>query len=202
VSGLSGTGSNDFSASDVFVPEHRIFLLLDPSAHRAEPLYQMPALGLFTYQLACVSLGIARTALDEVNEIAQTKAPSLNTVVLADKPVAQVEIARAEAALGGARSFLYQAVADIWQTVSANREPTLRQVAMGRMAALHAVETGANVTRVANVLAGGSAIYTSSSLQRHARDAEAITHHFTVAPHVWEESGRVLMGRQPTVPVF
>jgi hypothetical protein len=58
------------------------------------------------------------------------------------------------------------------------------------------------VTRTVNTLAGGSSIYVSSSLQRHARDAEALTHHFTVAPHVWEEAGRVLLGRQPRAPVF
>jgi indole-3-acetate monooxygenase len=58
------------------------------------------------------------------------------------------------------------------------------------------------VTRTAHVLAGGSSIYSSSSLQRHMRDAEAITHHFTVAPHVWEDAGRVFLGRQPTAPLF
>src|SRR5687767_2162605 len=31
VSGLCGTGSNDFSATDVFVPTRRVFALLDPS---------------------------------------------------------------------------------------------------------------------------------------------------------------------------
>jgi hypothetical protein len=58
------------------------------------------------------------------------------------------------------------------------------------------------VTRTINTLGGGSSIYLSSSLQRHARDAEAITHHFTVAQHTWEETGRVLLGRQPAVPMF
>ncbi len=66
VSGLRGTGSNDFSADDVFVPEERIFALLDPSGHRREPLYQMPPLGFFVDQVAAVSLGIARAALDEL----------------------------------------------------------------------------------------------------------------------------------------
>jgi hypothetical protein len=51
-------------------------------------------------------------------------------------------------------------------------------------------------------LAGGSAIYSTASLQRHVRDADAVTHHFTVAPHTWEEAGRVLMGREPLAPVF
>jgi alkylation response protein AidB-like acyl-CoA dehydrogenase len=202
VSGLCGTGSSDFSASDIFVPKRRIFALLDPSGHRAEPLYQMPPLGLFIFQLACVSLGIARSALDELAAVAQQKVPTLYTQVLADKAVAQVDLARAEAALGGARSFLYDAVEQMWQSVSAGRAPTERQIALGRIAATHAVETAATVTRTANTIAGGSSIYSASTLQRHTRDAEAITHHFTVAPHTWEEAGRVLLGRQPIAPVF
>jgi hypothetical protein len=50
------------------------------------------------------------------------------------------------------------------------------------------------------MLAGGASIYAASSLQRHARDAEAITHHFTVAPHTWEQAGRMLLGLDPKVP--
>jgi len=29
-----------------------------------------------------------------------------------------------------------------------------------------------------------------------------ITHHFTVAPHTWEDAGRVLLGRTPVAAVF
>ncbi len=124
-SGLCGTGSNDFSATDVFVPEQRIFALLDPSRHRPEPLYQMPPLGMFVFQVVCVSLGIARAALDELTEMAQTKVPTLYTPVLADKAVTQVDFARAEAALGGARAFLFEAVDEIWQTVRSGRHSGL-----------------------------------------------------------------------------
>jgi alkylation response protein AidB-like acyl-CoA dehydrogenase len=202
VSGLCGTGSNDFSAKNVFVPEHRTFALLDPRGHRTEPLYRMPALGIFVYQLVAVSLGIARRALDELMELAQTKVPSLYTTVLADRPLAQVELARAEAALGGARALLFDTVGGIWRTVQAGDEPSKRQLAMGRIASLNVVETAATVTRTASTLAGGSSIYSKSSLQRHMRDADAVTHHFTVAQHAWEEAGRVLLGREPTVPAF
>ena len=202
VSGLSGTGSTDVSVTDAFVPEQRIFMLLDPSGHRPEPLYQMPPIGLFVSQLVAVSLGIARGALDELIELAQTKVPTLSQDVLADKPVAQIELARAEASLAAARSFLYETVEDLWETVGAGDEPTARQLALNRIAALNAAETGAAVTRTAGVLAGGSSIYAASSLQRHMRDADAVLHHFTVAPHVWEDAGRIFLGRKPTAPVF
>jgi indole-3-acetate monooxygenase len=202
VSGLSGTGSNDFSASGVFVPDRRIFDLIDPTGHRPEPLYQMPAIGTFASQLACVSLGIARAALDELVEIAQTKVPTLYNAALADRPATQIELARAEATLASARLLLFQSVDDIHDTLAMDRAPTPRQIAVNRMAALHAAEAGAQAARTANVLAGGSAIYAGSSLQRHARDAEVILHHFTVSPHTWEEAGRVLLGREPNVPIF
>lgn len=202
VSGLCGTGSNDFSVDDVFVPEDRTFALLDPSGHRPEPLYQMPPLGLFVYQVACVALGIGRGALDELRELAQTRVPTLYQAVLAEKAVAHVEFARAEVALGSARAYLYDAVEDIWNVVRAGAVPTARQVALGRAAATHAAETGATVARTASVLAGGTAIYSQSPFQRHARDADAVAHHFTLAPHAWEETGRVLLGRQTLAPVF
>jgi alkylation response protein AidB-like acyl-CoA dehydrogenase len=202
VSGLCGTGSHDFSAADVFVPERRIFRLLDPSGHRAEPLYRMPPLGLFVYQLASVGLGIARAALDELEELARSKPPSLYQEPMAARAATQVEVARAEAALGAARAFLRAAVDDVWKAVQGGGDPTDRQIALARAACTQAAETAAAVTRTASTLGGGSAIYTASRLQRHMRDAEAITHHFTVAPFTWEQAGRVLLGRDPGVPVI
>jgi alkylation response protein AidB-like acyl-CoA dehydrogenase len=202
VSGLCGTGSNDFSASNVYVPNHRTFSLLDPTNHRREPLYQMPPLSLFVFQLASVSVGIGRSALDELVDLSQAKVPTMYMAPLADRPVMQLELARAEAQLGGARALLYSTAEEMWNTVTAGKPVSNRQLALARIATTHAVETGARVTRSANTLAGGSSIYTKSTLQRHARDAEAMTHHFTVSPHVWEESGRVLLGKQTNVPVF
>lgn len=202
VSGLCGTGSKDFSVTDAFVPDRRVFRLLDPAGHRPEPLYRMPPLGLFVYQLASVGLGIARAALDEVEALAGSKMPSLYQEPMAARAAAQVGLARAEARLGGARAFLRATVDDVWQAVCGRREPTLRELALARTACTQAVEAAAAVTRTASTLGGGGALYSASSLQRHVRDAEAITHHFTVAPFTWEQAGRVLLGRDPGVPVF
>jgi alkylation response protein AidB-like acyl-CoA dehydrogenase len=202
VSGLCGTGSNDFTANDVFVPDHRIFSLFDPSGHRQEPLYRFPEVALFVSGVASVGLGIARAALDEFAESAQSKMPAMSMVPLAQKPAAQIELARAEAALGGARSFLYDTIEDLWQTVTAGREPTIRQRGLARVAAVQVAETAAAVTKRVATLAGASALYAGSPLQRHARDAEALSHHFTMSAHTWEDAGRVFLGLQPTGPVF
>jgi alkylation response protein AidB-like acyl-CoA dehydrogenase len=162
----------------------------------------MPPLGLFVDQVAAVALGVARAALDELVELAQSKTPTLYREVLADRPAAQLELARAEAAWRAARAGLYESVESTWETVKAGHEPSLRELALARAATSHAADIAAAVTRTANTLAGGSSVYAASTLQRHARDAEAVTHHFSVAPHTWEEIGRVLLGRQPNVPVL
>jgi alkylation response protein AidB-like acyl-CoA dehydrogenase len=202
VSGLCGTGSNDISASDVFVPERRVFELFDPAAHRPEPLFQLPPLGWFVSQVAAVALGIGRGALDELMRIAPSKTPTLSAAVLADRPAAQLGIARAEATLGAARAFLRETVEELYDTLAAGGRPTLQARARNRIAACQAAEAGADAVRTAHVLAGGSSIYSSSPLQRCMRDAEALTHHFSVAPHVWEDAGRIFLGREPTAPVF
>jgi indole-3-acetate monooxygenase len=202
VSGLCGTGSHDVSAKDVFVPASRVFLVGDPARCRREPICRMPVLGWFVAHVAAVSLGIARSALDEATQVAQKRVPTFTMTALAEQPVAQVELARAEGALAAARALLRESVGDLWRVVSSGEQPTLRQIALARIAALNAAEVGAAVTRSASQLGGGGAIFVSSALQRHTRDAEAITHHFSVAPNVWEDAGRVFMGRKPNAPLF
>jgi alkylation response protein AidB-like acyl-CoA dehydrogenase len=202
VSGLSGTGSQDVSLTDLLVPDRHIFVVGDPSRRRPEPLYGMPLLGWYVAHVATVSLGVARAALDEATEGAQKRVPTFTMAPLADQPTAQIELARAEARLTCARLLLRDAVDTLWRIASTGEQPAPRQVAFARMAALNAAEVGAAITRTASLLGGGSAIYSSSSLQRHMRDAEAITHHFSVAQGVWEDVGRVLMGRKPNAPMF
>jgi alkylation response protein AidB-like acyl-CoA dehydrogenase len=202
VSGLCGTGSTDVSVDDVFVPQHRVFSLLDETPVRPEPLYRMPQLSLVAPLTAAVALGIARAALDELTALAPAKVPALSMVPLAQKPVGQVEIARAEGELRAARAFLYETVGDIWQTVSNGEDVAPRQQALCRIAANLASETGARVARLASTLAGGGAVYNGSSFQRHARDADVITHHMTQSQHVWEDAGRVLLGLEPLAPIF
>ena len=202
VSGLCGTGSHDFSAKDLFVPDHRVFLIGDPTRACPEPMCRMPVVPWYVAHVAAVSLGVARTALDEATQVAQKRVPNFTSTVVADQPVAQVELARAEASLAAARALLHESIMDMWRVVNTSESPSLRQVAMARIAAANATDAGATATRTASALGGAGAIYTSSALQRHLRDAEAITHHFTVASGVWEDAGRVFMGRKPTAPMF
>ena len=88
-----------------------------------------------------------------------------------------------------------RSLTDILPAIRARREEIeLVATARARPPRLPAVRLGE--------LSSRAAIYTRSSLQRYARDAEAVTHHFTVAPYTWEDAGRVLLGRDAMVGVF
>src|SRR5580704_5633107 len=75
VIGLAGTGSKDVAVEDVFVPEYRT-LAVDQIAGGPNPgsevnpavLYQLPAISLFAFCIAGVSLGIAQSAIEHFTE--------------------------------------------------------------------------------------------------------------------------------------
>jgi alkylation response protein AidB-like acyl-CoA dehydrogenase len=202
VNGLRGTGSNDFSITDVFVPEHRTFHVFDPTGHRPEPIVRMPSVAGFATQVASVGLGIARGALDDLVELAGSKLPTMSMSTLASKAATQIEIAQLEAQLRSARSFLYDIVNEIWDVVVAGQEFTPKQNALARLSAVEAARVAAAVAHRVSTIAGGNSMYLSSSLQRHARDADAVTHHFVVSPPTLEDVGRVLLGMDPMSPIF
>ena len=78
VMGMRGTGSNDISVTDVYVPKSRTFPVVpdfEPGSHYRGPLYQFPVVGAAASGIPTPMLGVARRALDEVTELARTKAP-------------------------------------------------------------------------------------------------------------------------------
>ena len=68
-----------------------------------------------------------------------------------------------------------------------------------RLAATHAVRTSADVVRAMYDLAGGSAIYDGSPLQRRFRDAFTATAHFQVNEASRELPGRILLDQPADV---
>jgi len=112
----------------------------------------------------------------------------------------QSAVATATASLNAARAFYYGAIEAAWQAAEPGDEPV--SVALRndlRLAATHAVRTSAEVVRAMYDLAGGSAIYDDSPLQRRFRDAHTATAHFQVNEASRELPGRILLD-QPADP--
>ena len=200
VSGLRGTGSCDYALEDVFVPEERAFLLFGKS-QQPGPLYALPT-ALYSYPIAAVPLGIARTAIDALVEIAASKHPSGATAPLRELATAQIAVARADTMLRAARARLFETIDDLWQTACAGREVTPLQRANVRAASVYTAEQCAGAVDLVWKASGATSIQESSVIERCFRDIHAATQHFAVNERLLEDAGRVLFGLEPKSPVF
>ena len=199
--GLRGTGSHDTVADEVFVPADRVFSLFDgPILDR--PLYRFPVFGFFALSIAAAALGNARAAIDDLVALASEKTGLGSTRTLAQRPSTQAAVATAESALSAARALYYEAIEAGWQASQDGDGVSVGARNRLRLAATHAVRTAADVVRDMYDLAGGSAIYDSSPLQRRFRDAYTATAHFQVNEASRELPGRILLDQPADVAML
>ena len=193
VVGLEGTGSHDLVVRDVFVPEAWTFIrggtpVID------EPLYRYPIIPYAAQLHAIVNLGIARAALNEIEELSHGRVAITGASRLADRPYVRSEIAKAEARLASVRTFFYEATEAAWETVCAGDPVSAKQASMIRLATVEAARGGAAAVQAAYMLAGTTAIFLSSPLQRYMRNAMVVTQHAFLNDGVYDSAGAVALG--------
>ena len=194
VAGLAGTGSVDFEARDVFVPEGR-WVQLDAMAPVRDNVFsRFSFYGLLAGGVAAVAVGIARRSIDELVELAGAKSPQGSARTLAERAATQAEVAQAEAKLAAAWRLLLEAVEDAFRDARAGRPSTVDQRRRIRLAATHATQTAADVAASMFRTAGGAAVYRTSPIQRCFRDTAVAAQHAMVAPRTMETLGRMRLG--------
>ncbi|MEJ7764331.1 MAG: acyl-CoA dehydrogenase family protein [Acidimicrobiales bacterium] len=199
--GMRGTGSHDFSVKEVFVPAAHA-TNFDFQGWPAGPLWRMPPFSVMFPPMAAVPLGIARAAIEEVVKLAPAKTPYRSTRRMADRDMVQVAVARAEALTRSSRAFLHQAVAEPWDAAVADQPATIEQRAICRLASVHASQAAVEAVDLCFEAAGGSAVYGTSTLQRHLRDVHVVGQHVVLAASGYETVGRVLLGLPPDTPLL
>jgi alkylation response protein AidB-like acyl-CoA dehydrogenase len=154
-----------------------------------------------------VVLGIARSALDTFAELAERKqiTTSMLTgrkVMLRDEAYAQSAAAHAESVVGSARSYIFERMASMWETLRAGNTPSVKQRALFRAALVHAHSACVQAVELLYKAYGGSAVYASGPFDRHLRDVLTINQHTVNSPKVLETAGRVLLGLDLHDPLF
>ena len=202
VIGLKGTRSDDYEASDVFVPE-AYSTWRDSGADRREPgpLYNIQMLTLYGVGFAGVTLGIAGASLAAFKDLAGRKAPGGgfgSTTLLRDNAVVQSQFAQATARLRRARAFLHEMLAEIWQQSHATGTFSLEQRANLRLAITGAIQESMHVVDAAYHGAGSTAIYEGSPFERRFRDVHTATAHGQSQMQNFEAAGLALFGTEPT----
>jgi alkylation response protein AidB-like acyl-CoA dehydrogenase len=196
VAGLRGTGSNDIAADRLYVADDDTFVpfLGEPSI--PGPLY-VAATSQFSLHVASVGVGIAQRALDEVVALAATQKRRLfASAALADTPVFQHDLARAEVSLRAARALLAAQAETFWEVCS-GKIPTPAERAQTSATGAWAAATASQVVDFCYSAAGGTAVYDSSPLQRCLRDIRTLTQHISVANGWFTRAGTAILGRDP-----
>jgi alkylation response protein AidB-like acyl-CoA dehydrogenase len=201
VGGLRGTGSHDVVVRDALVPAAFTAGFFDPFA-LSETRYRYPPFCRVIPGLGAMTLGIARTAIASLTELAADKQLQRSAQILRENHGAQRRVAEAEALVRSARLYLFDAVGKLWSVVTETGEAPIALRADVRMAAWHAVFSAAQAVDLMYSAAGASALYTSSPLERAFRDIHAITQHIGVHERVMETAGRVLFGLEPDTPLL
>jgi alkylation response protein AidB-like acyl-CoA dehydrogenase len=202
--GMRGTGSHDVQVSDIFVPEHRAWVM-GPYAP-VNPAFTdgLSRMGLwFFYPLvASVSLGTARAAIADLMELAQVKTPSYTQTSLADKPVVQEKLARARATDDAARSYLYSALAEADEVVRTEPRLGIEQGLPLTLAASHAVESAVQAVDLVHSCAGTSGIRAEQRFQQYFRDVHTMSQHAFASAGRFESAGKLMLGRESDWPLY
>src|SRR3954451_190980 len=199
--GLRATGSNDVEVIGAFVPEGMTFRIDSAEDRRSRyhqgALYRAPLCGGIGTPIAAVALGIARKAIDTGLDIAGRKTPVGRASPLRDQPTLQADVARAEAAVRSAGSWLH-ATADRISELCSRRAPLPTELRRDLLlASVNATRSAAYAVDLMHLSAGGSAVYAACPLERALRDMHTLTQHRRGAPIQFEIAGRMLLGLDP-----
>lgn len=197
VSGLRGTGSQSFSASDVFVAGDHAIRYAPECRRQPGPLYLFSNNGLFGPSFGSVSLGIAHSALASIVDFAAGKVPRGMERTIRENAVVQSSVALAHARLGAARAYLHQTLSDVWSEVCASGSVDVSQQVAVRLASTHATHEAAAVVDTAYTLAGSNAIFEDRPFERRFRDVHAVTQQLQGRRAHYENAGAYLLGLEP-----
>ncbi|WP_347556435.1 acyl-CoA dehydrogenase family protein [Robbsia sp. KACC 23696] len=196
VVGMQGTGSHDLRVDNVFVPEEWTFTR-GGQTQVDEPLYRYPTIAYAAQVLAVVNLGLARAALDTVNQMSGGRKTTTGAPQLADRAYFRIALSKAEARLRGVQAFFYDTTETVWDAIMRGDQPTPDQVSALRLTAAEAAFAGADVVQAAYRLGGIASIYSAHRLQQLMRDAMVVTQHAFLGEGIYDGAGSVYVGATP-----
>lgn len=198
VVGLRGTGSQSFSASEVFVPESRAIDAEGP-VHEPGVVYLFSNNGVFGPAFASVALGTASAALAEFVDFAGTKVPRTMHHPIRDNATVQAGVAQARARLESARAYLHQTLSRVWAAAAGRGSLEISERVDARLAATHATQEAAAVMDAVYAMAGSHAVLETGPFARRFRDMHAITQQYQARRQHYEHVGRYVLGLDPEI---
>ncbi len=202
VSGMRATGSNDIVIEDVFVPEERTTCMLSMGSghgHGAtlhdHPLYRTPMMPILSLAAAMPALGQARTAVKMFRQRLGERVLMETGGRQAERPGAQMRLARAEVDVVEAELLMRETVADVCRVRNA---ATIADRARWAAQLAIAVERCKNIIQHVCEASGAHANFQANPLQRMLRDVNTLSCHLIFGvDNRLEGYGRTLLGLDP-----
>ena len=195
VQGLKGTGSYDYNVEDLFVPESRTFELFAHTPERGTAAtFKMGLMPITAAGHASWALGVAKSMLDDVAELAVTKVRMGDEGALANRATFQKGLSHHIAMWQAARLLVLDAFAAAERQVVDEDElsPTMR--ADLRVAATYATEASREIVQWAHLAAGTTAIREGTRIERAFRDLYTGTQHVFIGEKTYMDAARIRLG--------
>jgi alkylation response protein AidB-like acyl-CoA dehydrogenase len=203
MSGMSGTGSNDFSLDDVFVPEERMMSIPDlydgaapgASIHTDCPAIRTPMMVLLMLGATVVLTGQARASVERLRTRMAERVLMYQTGgKQADSAAAQIRLGRLQLEVEQTELFLRTSVLEFMAKRDAGKATLEARAAnAARMAML--AKRCREIIREVSEASGTSSYRTDNPIQRSLRDANVLSSHMMYSTDERMETlGRVLLG--------
>jgi alkylation response protein AidB-like acyl-CoA dehydrogenase len=193
VVGLKGTGSHHIAFRNKVVPEANFFDAVGGTSCRTGPLYQS-LLEVLPSLHSAFAVGLARGALDELLEMARTGRQQLHAAVpMQQSETFQGELGRAAADLRAAEAFQRAEAQRLWRRAQAGTLKDETLLVEATQAGVWIATTCVRVVEACFALAGGSAVYETSPLQRRLRDMHTAAQHAAVHQRHYVGAGKLLL---------
>jgi alkylation response protein AidB-like acyl-CoA dehydrogenase len=143
-------------------------------------------------------MGIARSMLDELKALAQSKKPSHTARTLRDSPVMHHMVAENEAKLRSARAFVLETIRGGEASIRCNGALDTESRVLMRLATTTAIRRAKEVAEFAYHEAGATAIFASNVFERKMRDIHASAQQVQGRTGHIETCGQYFLGFNPT----
>ena len=194
VQGLKGTGSYDYNVADLFVPEHRIFPLFTRNPQRGGHCFKLGVMPLTGAGHAAWALGVARSQLDDVLQLAKDKTRMGDPTTLSHKLTFQRNLAHHEGMWRAARAGVVDAFTRVEAAVKSGEELSVQMRLDMRLSATYATEACREICQFVHLAAGTTAIREGSRLERAFRDMYTGTQHAFINERTYTEAASVMLG--------
>ena len=202
VVGLEGSGSNDISVKELFVPTEFTWETAMWEPRRGDAIYRMGRPGFVANEHSGVALGIARRALDEIIASAPNKKRgNPPTSSLADREAFRGDIATCDLRLRAARALSHEIYERAYEITCSGQVPDAAVQSEMRAISAHVTFEAVDVVTKAFRYTGGSAIHRSHVLQRCLRNINAAAQHFMVSDSSLENYGASLLEASDIKPM-